>query len=88
VFTAAFYYVADISLFIGARSDKNRINWFWENGTMITNYSNFPLSNASLCEEMSFPFSYNDGINLLRKRCTQDKAYFACDIPCKSCLTI
>ena len=32
---------------------------------------------------MSTPLTYDDGINLLPKRCDQHEAYFACTVPCK-----
>ena len=75
--------ILDISIFSGARSDVNQTNWFWENGTMVVD-SNYPTSNSSVCEQMSLPLTYDDGINLLPKRCDDDEAYFACEVPCKN----
>ena len=63
-------------MFIGARSNVDQINWFWENGTMVDD-SRYPPSNQFVCQQMSLPLTYNDGINLLPKRCDQDEAYFA-----------
>ena len=33
---------------------------------------------------MSLPLTYDDGINLLPKRCEDDEAHFACEVPRKS----
>ena len=49
----------------------------------MVNDSRYPLSPQSVCQQMSLPLTYDDGINLLPKRCDQDEAYFACDIPRK-----
>ena len=70
----------DITVFIGTRSIANQIAWFWENGTML-NDSRYPLSDQSVCQQMSLPLTYDDGINLLPKSCDQDEAYFICSIP-------
>ena len=75
-----FVLFADFSVFLGARSNVGHENWIWENGTMVNN-SRHPLSDQSVCQQMSVPLTYDDGINLLPKRCDQDEAYFACDIP-------
>ena len=69
-------------MFLGAQSNVGQTNWFWENGTVV-NDSRYPLSNQSVCQQMSVPLTYEDGINLLPKRCDKDAAYFACDIPRK-----
>ena len=47
----------------------------------MVNDLRYPLSDQSVCQRMSLPLTYDDGINLLPKRCDQDEAYFACDIP-------
>ena len=47
----------------------------------MVNDSRYPPSPQSVCQQMSLPLTYDDGINLLPKRCDQDEAYFACDIP-------
>ena len=48
----------------------------------MVNDSNYPTSDSSVCEQMSSPLTYDDGINLLPKRCENDEAYFACEVPC------
>ena len=45
--------------------------------------SRYPTSNQSICQQMSLPLTYDDGINLLPKRCDQDEAYFVCESPSK-----
>ena len=72
----------DISIFIGARSDVNESNWFWNNGKKI-NDPDFPPSDPSVCQQMTWPLSYEDGINLRPKRCDQGESYYVCDIKCK-----
>ena len=49
----------------------------------MVNDPTYPPSNQSVCQQMSLPLTYDDGNNLLPKRCNQEKAYFACDLPCK-----
>ena len=44
--------------------------------------SNYPTSNSSVCQQMSLPLTYDDGINLLPKHCDDDEAYFACEVQC------
>ena len=36
---------------------------------------------------MSLPLTYDDGTNLLPKRCDQDEAYFACELTSEYNLT-
>ena len=76
---------SDVSLFLGARSRIGQTNWFWENGTMV-NDERYPPSDQSICQQMSVPLTYDDGINLMPKRCDQDEAYFACEVKCKAIL--
>ena len=45
--------------------------------------SRYPSSNQSICQQMTMPLTYDDGINLLPKPCDQDEAYFTCDVSCK-----
>ena len=47
----------------------------------MVNDSRYPPSNLSVCQQMSVPLTYDDGINLLPKDCVQDEAFFACSIP-------
>ena len=71
----------DISVFIGARSNVSQDQWYWNNNTEVNN-TMFPESNSSLCQQMTWPLTYNDGINLRPKQCNK-KAYFACQFKCK-----
>ena len=76
----------DISVFVGARSDFNQTNWFWNSGTMVNNLM-FPISNKSVCQEMTWPLTYDDGVNLRGKNCASGKAYYLCKMLCKFVLT-
>ena len=69
-------------MFTGARSDVNQSNWFWDGETMIANDSNYPPPNTSVCEQMTWPLTYDDGINLHPKLCS-DEAYYICQVKCK-----
>ena len=92
----AFVFYTDISIFFGRRplreaieNDTNcteanktsQVNSLLNNETTI-NCTTDAAQNPP-CVLMSFPLTYDDGINLLPKRCDQDEAYFACNVPCK-----
>ena len=72
----------DVSVFIGVQSYVNQTNWFWNNGTMV-NDSVFPASNKSICQQVTWPLTYNDGINLYPKKCETGLAHFVCKTLCK-----
>ena len=55
--------------------------WSWRNGTKINN-TLYPLSDPSVCEQMSWPLTYDDGINLRAKPC-EEESHFVCEIQCK-----
>ena len=69
----------DISVIIGARSDVGQSNWFWNNGTMITD-TMYPSSNTSVCQQMTWPLTYDDGINLRAKDCGTGKSHYICQV--------
>ena len=75
-----FFLLLDISVFVGAISNINQTYWVWNNEIL----TNFSLSNRSVCQQMSWSLTYDDGKNLLPKDCEQDKAYFVCVQQCKS----
>ena len=56
-------------------------DWFWNNRTRI-NEVTYPTANAYVCQQMTWPLTYKDGINLRGKVCGVD-AYFMCQIKCK-----
>ena len=66
-------------MFTGARSDVNQSSWFWNNGTMITDPT-YPSSNTSVCQQMTWPLTYDDGINLRAKDCETGKSHFVCGV--------
>ena len=55
----------------------NQSSWFWNNGTMITDLT-YPSSNTSVCEQMTWPLTYDDGINLRAKDCETGKSHYIC----------
>ena len=56
-------------------------DWFWNNETVITN-SNYPTADASTCQQMAWPLTYDDGINLRGKDCEAED-YFMCELKCE-----
>ena len=77
-----FWVFIDISIFIGARSDVGHSDWSWHNGSRI-NTSDFLQSNSSVCHEMTWPLTYDDGINLNPKQCETGRSYYICQYKCK-----
>lgn len=73
--------MTEISVFIGAQSDVGQSNWFWNNRKMINNQM-FSRSNPSICQQMTWPLTYDNGINLRPTECS-DKAHFICQVYCK-----
>ena len=43
----------------------------------------FPTSNKSVCQEMTWPLTYDDGINLRPKACESGMSHYVCEIKCK-----
>ena len=66
-------------MFIGARSHVGELHWTWNNGTKVADTSNFSLSDTSVCEEMTWPLTYGDGINLRAKDCSKE-AHYVCKV--------
>ena len=73
--------ILDISVAVGARSDVGESDWFWKNGTMI-NDTGFPTSDPSVCQQMTWPLTYRDGVNLRPKPCNKH-SFFLCQVKCK-----
>ena len=71
----------DISIFTGARSNATSLSWFWNNGTMVKD-SNFQTPKKETCQQMTWPLTYTNGINLRPKKC-KEKSHFICLLPCK-----
>ena len=46
------------------------------------NNNHFPNTNSFVCQQMTWPLTYDDGINLRGKFCL-DEAYFMCQIKCE-----
>ena len=48
----------------------------------MVNNSNFQPSNGTVCQQMTWPFTYTDGINLRPKQCEDETSYFLCSLKC------
>ena len=70
-----YFYVADISVFTGARFDVGR--WHWNNNKTVKEKAYLPL-NQSACQVMTWPLTYEDGINMLSKPCDTGMAHYIC----------
>ena len=70
---------SDICVFIGSRSHYGQSHWTWNNGTMVADTSNFPSPDSSVCEQMTWPLTYDDGINLRAKDCSKE-AHYVCRV--------
>ena len=46
---------------------------------MITDPT-YPSSNTSVCEQMTWPLTYDDGINLRAKECGTGKSHYICQV--------
>ena len=68
-------------MFVGARSDEDQDKWFWNNGTVVKD-TNFTTPNDTVCQEMTWPLTYDDGINLLSKPCESGMSHYICEINC------
>ena len=81
------YFLADIHIFIGARSDVNQTQWFWSDQRLVTKTS-FPAANPSACQQIAMRYFYNDTseqwINTAQS-CSNTKAYYVCEtkVECK-----
>ena len=69
----------DISLFIGARSDVGQSDWSWNDGSKISD-STFPTSDPNECQQMTWPLTYDDGVNLRAKHCNSGLARYFCRV--------
>ena len=78
-----FYGFLDISVFVGARSDVGQSKWMWNSEATIKN-SDFPLADSSICQDMSWPLTYDDGINLRPQPCGNGRSYYVCQHKCKN----
>ena len=73
--------VLDINVFIGARSDVGQSDWFWNNKTIMNN-SSYLTADNSVCQQIAWPLTYDDGINMRGKDCDSE-GYFMCQIKCE-----
>ena len=74
-------FIVDISLFVGGRSQINENVWKNSDGSKIEN-KKYPPGDELICQQMTWPLTYNDGVNLRSMKCNQ-KAYFICQTKCK-----
>ena len=54
-------------------------DWFWEDGTRITD-PDYSTTNVSVCQQMSWPLTYDDGINLHAKDCETGVSNYICKV--------
>ena len=54
-------------------------DWFWDDGTRINGLDYF-TTNVSVCQQMSWPLTYDDGINLLDKNCETGISHYICKV--------
>ena len=66
---------------MGGRSALGQSDWLWNNGTII-NDTEFGSSITESCQQMSWPLTYDDDINLRGKVC-EEEAYFMCQVKCE-----
>ena len=64
-------------MFIGAQSNVNETDWVWINGSNLNN-PKYPRSDESLCQQMTWPLTYDNGINLRPKDCGSGESYYVC----------
>ena len=66
---------------MGGRSDVGQSDWFWDNLSTIIDSKN-PPSDPSLCQQRAWPLTYDNGINLDGKKCSEP-TYFLCEVKCE-----
>ena len=54
---------------------------------MVAETNNFPPPDTSVCEQMTWPLTYDDGINLRAKDCSEE-AHFVCRVDGNICLLL
>ena len=69
-------------MFVGGSSALGEDVWKNNNGSTIVN-ENYPPGNQSVCQQMTWPLTYSDGVNLRPKQCVH-KAFFLCQTKCES----
>ena len=74
-------FIVDISVFVGGRSQIDENVWKSSDGSKIEN-KKYPPGDKSICQQMTWPLTYNDGVNLRSMKCNQE-AYFICQTKCK-----
>ena len=74
-------FIVDISVFVGGRSQIDENVWKNSDGSKIEN-KKYPPGDKSICQQMTWPLTYNDGVNLRSMKCNQE-AYFICQTKCK-----
>ena len=74
-------FIVDISVFVGGRSQIDENVWKNSDGSKIENLK-YPPGDKSICQQMTWPLTYNDGVNLRSMKCNQE-AYFICQTKCK-----
>ena len=69
-------------MYIGARSDVVQSSWFWSNEKPVGENKEFSTADVSVCQQMAWPLTYDDEINLHGKDFNSE-AYFMCEFKCE-----
>ena len=75
-------FIIDMPVFLGVRSFENSRLWVSSDQNVLLHPS-IGFSMEGVCEQMSVPLSYDDGINLRPRKCSNVEAYVACAIRCE-----
>ncbi|XP_076817985.1 uncharacterized protein LOC143463404 [Clavelina lepadiformis] len=73
-------YIPDINVFIGARSDVNETDWFWSNGSLVTDDSTFPSANPDICQQIAYHYTDNQAWSEISTICGSSSGYYVCQI--------
>ena len=77
-------YISDIYVFIGAHSDVNQAQWYWNDQTVATD-TRFSSPSLSRCQQAAIKYNYLDP-NRTRswvftsENCTGSLAHYVCEI--------
>ncbi|CAK8679923.1 unnamed protein product [Clavelina lepadiformis] len=73
-------FIPDINVFIGARSDIGESGWFWSNGSLVTDDSNFPSANPDICQQIAYHYTDNQAWSKISTNCGSSSGYYVCQI--------
>jgi len=74
------FYIPDYKIFVGARSTQDTHVWVWSNGSLLETSEFFvPFPDSHKCQQLTLPFTYEDGENFKVYNCFKRKAYPVCE---------